>query len=139
MSDDGPDTVCCFCARYTWATLPLLLPMAQSRFSRFAVVVGSFCPQEEVATLLSQMLEVRMVRARLPFLLYKLQSTPLQEFPLSSYDLLERNCCHFADDFCRSWDLANGPNGPVPRCASKGDFMLEASRVGGSEAECCCV
>lgn len=53
----------------------------------------------------------------------------IEEYPGDDYDLLRRNCCHFADDFCRRIGVGGIP-GWVHRLARLGatvDAMLQAA------------
>lgn len=43
----------------------------------------------------------------------------IEEYPGDDYDLLRRNCCHFADDFCRRLGVGGIP-GWVHRLARIG-------------------
>jgi len=55
----------------------------------------------------------------------------LEDYPGHDYDLLRRNCCHFADDFCRRLGVAGVPCW-VYRLATVGaqvDAMLRAART----------
>lgn len=53
----------------------------------------------------------------------------IEEYPGDDYDLLRRNCCHFADDFCRRMGVGGIP-GWVHRLARIGagvDTLLQAA------------
>lgn len=53
----------------------------------------------------------------------------IEEYPGDDYDLLRRNCCHFADDFCRRMGVGGIP-GWVHRLARIGagvDSLLQAA------------
>jgi len=55
----------------------------------------------------------------------------LEDYPGHDYDLLRRNCCHFADDFCQRLGVAGVPCW-VYRLATVGaqvDAMLKAART----------
>lgn len=59
----------------------------------------------------------------------------LEEYPGDDYDLLRRNCCHFADDFCRRLGVGGIP-GWVIRLARIGagvDSMLQYAPKGIKE------
>eukprot|EP00931_Biecheleriopsis_adriatica_P104548 TRINITY_DN79211_c0_g1_i1.p1 TRINITY_DN79211_c0_g1~~TRINITY_DN79211_c0_g1_i1.p1 ORF type:complete len:418 (-),score=88.63 TRINITY_DN79211_c0_g1_i1:41-1294(-) len=54
----------------------------------------------------------------------------IEEYPGDSYDLLRRNCCHFADDFCVRLGVGHIP-GWISRLARLGahlDTLFEGSR-----------
>lgn len=58
-------------------------------------------------------------------------STLLEEYPGQDYDILRRNCCHFADDFCRRLGVGGIP-GWVHRLARVGaqvDTLLHAAEM----------
>jgi len=58
----------------------------------------------------------------------ELLSELIEEYPGDDYDILRRNCCHFADDFCRRLGAGRIP-GWVHRLARVGarlDGALQA-------------
>jgi hypothetical protein len=62
-------------------------------------------------------------------------SCMVEEYPGHDYDLLRRNCCHFADDFCRRLGVGGIP-GWIHRLARVGAgvaTMLEAAQSVGSQ------
>jgi len=77
------------------------------RYRQTVQLRNTKCSAEEIAELLSQVIE---------------------DYPGDDYDLLRRNCCHFADDFCRRLGAGRIP-GWVHRLARVGafaDFALQA-------------
>merc|ERR1712196_431310 len=62
-------------------------------------------------------------------------SNLIEEYPGEDYDLLRRNCCHFADDFCRRLGVGGIP-GWIHRLARVGAgvaTMLEAAQSVGNQ------
>merc|ERR1712217_533957 len=59
----------------------------------------------------------------------------IEEYPGDDYDLLRRNCCHFADDFCRRLGVGSIP-GWIHRLARIGagvSTLLEAAQSVGRQ------
>jgi len=56
-------------------------------------------------------------------------SNLIEEYPGDDYDLLRRNCCHFADDFSRRLGVGGIPNWVIrlARIGASVDSMLQAS------------
>merc|ERR1712226_984265 len=62
-------------------------------------------------------------------------SCMVEEYPGDDYDLLRRNCCHFADDFCQRLGVGSIP-GWIYRLARVGAgvaTMLERAQSVGNQ------
>jgi len=74
---------------------------SEHRYRQSVRLKNTKCSAEEVADLMTQLIE---------------------EYPGDDYDLLRRNCCHFADDFARRLGAGRLP-GWVHRLARVGSFV----------------
>jgi len=60
----------------------------------------------------------------------------IEEYPGEGYDLLRRNCCHFADDFCQRLGIGNIPGWVyrLARIAANVDTVLKKAQAVGRTA-----
>mmetsp|Transcript_116693 Transcript_116693/g.341613 ORF Transcript_116693/g.341613 Transcript_116693/m.341613 type:complete len:365 (-) Transcript_116693:82-1176(-) len=79
----------------------------QHHFRQTVVLKETKMPPEDIAGIISNMIE---------------------EYPGYDYDLLRRNCCHFADDFCRRLGVGGIP-GWVHRLARLGASIDNVMRI----------
>jgi len=90
--------------------------------------VGCVKPKQHPQHHYRQTVTMRRSKAK-PDEISKILSDLIEEYPGDDYDLLRRNCCHFADDFCRRLGVGGIP-GWVHRLARMGaslDNMLQSA------------
>jgi hypothetical protein len=90
--------------------------------------VGCVKPKQHPQHHYRQTVTMRRTKTK-PDEISKILSDLIEEYPGDDYDLLRRNCCHFADDFCRRLGVGGIP-GWVHRLARMGaslDNMLQGA------------
>jgi len=80
--------------------------------------VGCVRPKQHPQHHYRQTVTMRRTKVK-PEEIPKILSNMIEEYPGDDYDLLRRNCCHFADDFCRRLGVGGIP-GWVHRLARMG-------------------